>query len=322
MGASPRFSPRYPDEETAREALLHIIHQAPQDVGQEGTRWKLETLLAANGWLNLHTLPGMSQLLHRLRIHWKRGRHHVHSPDPDYLPKLYTIRVNLLGPEIDWEQTVFLFQDEFTFYRRPSLSFAYEAAGKEQPLAELGWKRNSSWRIAATLNVWTGQVTYAQGRCFNIPHLVAFYQKVSETYPAAQIIKMAQDNWPVHFHPDVRAALQPQEWQWEFHLPANWPTGASSSALCLNLPIQIHSLPTYAPWTNPIEKLWRLLYQDVLHLHRFGDDWPALKLAVTDFLDQFATGSQELLRYVGLSNPAKLYHSLFPEEAGATGLRY
>jgi len=307
---------------TAREALLHTVHQAPQDVGQAGTRWKLETLLAANGWLNLHTLPGMSQLLHRLRIHWKRGRHHVHSPDADYVAKLHTIRVNLLTSGIDWEQTVFLFQDELTFYRRPSLSFAYAAAGKEQPLAELGWKSNSSWRIAATLNAWTGQVTYAQGKCFDIPHLVAFYQKVTKTYPAAQIIKMAQDNWPVHFHPDVRVVLQPQEWPWEFHLPANWPTEASPSAPRLNLPIQILSLPTYASWTNPIEKLWRLLYQDVLHLHRFGDDWPALKLAVTDFLDQFATGSEELLRYVGLSDPAKLYRSLFPEEAGMPGLRY
>ena len=156
--------------------MLHIVHQAPQDVGQGGTRWKLETLLAANAWLNLHTLPGMSQLLHSLRIHWKRSRHHVHSPDSDYVAKLHTIRVNLLAPETDWRQAAFLFQDELTFYRRPSSFFAYEAAGKRQPLAELGWRSNSSWRIAATLNAWTGQVTYAQGKCFDIPHLVAFYQ--------------------------------------------------------------------------------------------------------------------------------------------------
>jgi hypothetical protein len=322
VGASPHFPPRYPNEETAREALLHIIHQAPQDAGQVGTRWKLETLLAANRWLNLDTLPGMSQLLHRLRIHWKRGRHHVRSPDPDYVPKLHTIRVNLLTPDIDWEETVFLFQDELTFYRRPSLFWTYAAAGKEQPLAELGWKRNSSWRIAATLNAWTGQVIFAQGRCFDIPHLLAFYQQVTETYATAQIIKIAQDNWPVHFHPDVRVALQPQEWQWKFHLPSNWPTQASPSAPRLNLPIHILSLPTYASWANPIEKLWRLLYQDLLHLHRFGDDWSALKLAVTGFLAQFATRSQELLRYVGLSDPAKLYRSLFPEPVGTTGLRY
>lgn len=315
MGAGPLFSPRHTEPEAAQEALQHTIHQAPQELGQEGTRWKLRTLLATSDWLNLHTLPGMSQLLHRLRVHWKRGRHHVHSPDSDYRAKLLTVRVHLLAPGIDWEQTVFVFEDEFTFYRHPSLSFAYEVAGKEQPLAELGWKRNYAWRIAATLNVWTGQVTYAQGQCFDIPHLVAFYQQVSQTYSAAQIM-MVQDNWPVHFHPDVRAALQPQEWRWNLHLPAHWPAQAGPGALHLHLPIQILPLPTYASWTNPIEKLWRLLYQEVLHLHRFADDWLALKRAVTDFLDQFAAGSQELLRYVGLSDPSKLYRSLFPEDAG------
>lgn len=301
--------------------MLHTLHQAPQALGQKGTRWTLQTFLAANDWLTLHTLPGMSQLLRCLRIHWKCARLHVHSPDPDYVAKLHTIRISVLPLGIDWEQEVFLFQDELTFYRHPSLCFAYEAAGRVQPLAELGWKGNYCWRIAATLNAWTGQVTYAQGKCFDIPHLVAFYQKVAETYQTARVIKMAQDNWPVHFHLDVLAALQLQEWHWPLYVPANWPTQASPGARRLNLPIQIFPLPTYASWTNPAEKLWRLTKQEVLHLHRFGDDWPGLKRAVTDFLDQFATGSTDLLRYVGLRDPTKLYRSLFPEEVVMPRLR-
>jgi transposase len=66
------------------------------------------------------------------------------------------------------------------------------------------------------------------------------------------------------------------------------------------LPIQLICLPTYASWLNPIEKLWRWLKQDVLHLHCLSQDWPALKQAVATFLDGFATGSDSLLRYVGL----------------------
>jgi hypothetical protein len=38
-----------------------------------------------------------------------------------------------------------------------------------------------------------------------------------------------------------------------------------------------------------------------LHLHRLADDLKALRLLVTEFLQQFAAGSSELLRYVGLS---------------------
>jgi hypothetical protein len=67
-----------------------------------------------------------------------------------------------------------------------------------------------------------------------------------------------------------------------------------------NLPIQLLFLPTYASWLNPIEKLWRWLRQQVIHLHGFSDDWPALKARVADFLNQFRNGSTELLRYVGL----------------------
>jgi hypothetical protein len=58
-------------------------------------------------------------------------------------------------------------------------------------------------------------------------------------------------------------------------------------------------LPTYAPWLNRIEKLWRYLRQEVLHLHQ-EEDFGSLHAHVNTFLDQFAGGSQHLLWYVGL----------------------
>ena len=67
-----------------------------------------------------------------------------------------------------------------------------------------------------------------------------------------------------------------------------------------DLGIHILWLPTYAPWTNPIEKLWRWLRQEVIHCHRRADHWEGLKAAVTGCLDAFADGSTDLLRYVGL----------------------
>jgi transposase len=68
------------------------------------------------------------------------------------------------------------------------------------------------------------------------------------------------------------------------------------------LPIQIVQLPTYASWYNPIEKLWRWLKQDLIHLHRYASDLDQLRTHIRTFLDAFATGSQELLHYVGLSS--------------------
>ena len=62
-------------------------------------------------------------------------------------------------------------------------------------------------------------------------------------------------------------------------------------------------LPTYASWLNPIEKLWRKLKQELVHLHRLADKLPELRAQIDRFLDQFANGSLDLLRYVGLFVP-------------------
>ena len=72
-------------------------------------------------------------------------------------------------------------------------------------------------------------------------------------------------------------------------------------------------LPTYAPWLNPIEKLWRWLKETIIKMHRLASDWPALHQRVNDFLQQFVRGSRTLLRYVGLLGEGQLAQALhFP----------
>ena len=266
----------------------------------------------ACSWLRLRSLPGLYRLLRRLQIHRKRGRAHLHSPDSHYLGKLRAIWLWIRAVRLDPEQLVLLFGDEMTFYRQPSLSYDYERAGHDQPQAELGHRTNTAWRLGAVLNAWTGQVTYAGHSHFTRKLLVDFLEQIADTYPKAQTIYLVWDNWPVHFHPDVLAALQPQTLPWPLHRPGNWPTQPRGNARRLNLPIQLLQLPTYAPWTNPIEKLWLLLKKDVLHLHRFADDWQGLKQRVHQELDKYTRPSPDLLRFVGLEDPLRLYHAHFP----------
>jgi hypothetical protein len=59
-------------------------------------------------------------------------------------------------------------------------------------------------------------------------------------------------------------------------------------------------------YEEPVEKLWRWVRQDVLKMHRWVEDWPQVKQRVRNFLDQFAHGSHDLLRYVGLVGKGKL----------------
>ena len=105
-------------------------------------------------------------------------------------------------------------------------------------------------------------------------------------HPEARRIYVVQDNWSIHSHVDVQTALA--------DLPQIEPVW----------------LPTYAPWLNPIEKLWRWLREQVLTLHRLAGDWQALRERVNAFLSQFAEAADELLHYVGLLGEGKLAQAL------------
>jgi putative transposase len=124
--------------------------------------------------------------------------------------------------------------------------------------------------------VLTGRLFTWQRVRFDRYTLIRFYNALQAAYPDADEIFLVQDNWPVHHHPDIQV----------------WVKDSN---------ITILFLPTYAPWTNPIEHVWLRLRQDVLHLHSYADDWQAIQHAVQRWLDQYAHGSQHLLQAVGLS---------------------
>jgi len=189
------------------------------------------------------------------------------------------------------------------------VSYAYCQRGDDQqPTTDRSHHSNTITRIAAALDHRTGQVVYHRVARMSIDQLVKFYKMICDTYPMARRIYMVQDNWPVHVHPDVLAALEPQESRYLGQVPKNWPTQPSLEAQrrwshwCL--PIQLIPLPTYASWLNPIEKLWRWMRQEIIHHHRLAHDLVGFRREIDQFLDRFAGPSPELLRYVGLGLPS------------------
>lgn len=290
--------------------MLNLVRREPCLFGHEQSRWTLRTLLSScneQGLIpkaQLHSLPGLYQLLTRLDISYKRARSHVYSPDPHYLDKQAEIEHLIQVAACSGGNIVVVYMDQVTTYRQPTLAQAYEQKGHCQPLAHRSYRSDTLTRIVASLEHVTGQVVYLRASRVGVSQLVEFYQKLRHAYPDAECIYVVQDNWPVHVHPDLLVALQPQTTQWLRVTPPNWPLIPSAAAVRkwgqLQLPIQAVPLPTYASWLNPIEKLWRFLKQEVLHLHRLADDLPLLRAAIDRFLDKFAFGSEQLLRYVGL----------------------
>ncbi len=297
-GASPLFPPQQPDAASAQTAILHVLRRDPHQLGYDQSRWTLASLTQSCSWLRLTTAGGLCQLLDRLGISYKRGRDYVHSPDAHYQDKLALIEQWRQKAQADPERYVLLYLDEFTYYRQPTVSRDYELKGHPQPLARRSHQRNSWFRVVAALNSLTGQVSYRQRSKIDVVVLGEFFAALRADYPRTEVVGVVVDNWPVHFHPDVLAYLQPQHFPWPPYVPAHWT--ASRRPKHTGLAIELLCLPTYASWCNPIEKLWRWLQQQKLHLHRLSEDWPALKQQVAAFLDRFQLGSPELLRYTGL----------------------
>ena len=289
---------------TAKETLLRVVRRDPRTLGVNRSRWRLADLLAQCPEWQVGTPAGMWGLLDRLGISYQRARDYIHSPDPDYLAKMTAIETVLAAVRASSGGLVALYLDELTYYRHPSVAPAYAARGAEQPRAQRSVRAATPTRVVATLDQHDGRVVAWQGSKVGIVPLVNFYRQVREAYPAAERLYLVVDNWPVHYHPDVLVALEPQEATWPRRLSPSWPTDPTATAQAKwgswQLPIQLLSLPTYASWENPIEKLWRWAKQEVLHLHPFADRLDELRRQMKAFLEQFAHGSQALLRYVGL----------------------
>lgn len=253
-----------------------------------------------NRW-QVTSASGVCRLLQRLGVSYKRARAYVHSPDQDYAAKRSLIELARLRAQYAPEQYRLLYLDEMSYFRQPTLARDYESVGHRQPLAYQSYRSNTRQRVLGALDAHTGQVHFQQARRITLAALNRFYRDLCAAYPAAEVLYVVLDNWPVHFHPQVLAHLVPQSWPFAWVVPGNW-FAASARAVPPQerLPIQLLPLPTYASWLNPIEKLWRWLRQDLLHLHRQRDDWQALKQRVVGFLDGFTNGSARLLRYVGL----------------------
>ena len=305
-GRKPAYFPKYQNKQEAKEAILHTVRRDPGMFDRYKSRWDLGLISQVCDWLAVKNPSGLSQLLKRLKISYKRGRSYVHSSDPNYQQKMDLITQCLLKAWYAPEKYALVYQDEFTIYRQPTVARDYEQMGEFQPLARRSHKSDTEFRGIGALNSITGQVTYQQAYKANVRQLTMFYDAIAADYPQADTIYMVQDNWPVHYHPDLLIHLQPQDFQFPYNVPPNWPDEPSPKAKRdaekrkARLPIRILQLPTYASWANPIEKLWRWVRQTVLHLHRLSDEWQALKQSVLDFIHSFRRGSNELLRYVGL----------------------
>lgn len=294
----------HPEPEAAAHELEHTVRRDPRQCGLDQTRWTLDALRRHVCWLRDASLSGVARIMERLGLTWQRARSHIHSPDPNYPAKLRDVAHVVAEAHAHPTQIAAVYLDEVTVTRQPTLSHGYGRAGADQVRAERSLAADCDLRIVGSLDVVTGRVVTRRAKAMTLAVLAGFFQDLRAAYPHAERIYVIVDNWPVHFHPDVLVALEPQTTPWPFPRPRTWPDTPSPQAVRraggVRLPIQLVPLPTYASWCNPIEKLWRWMRQQVTHMHRWADNLDALRQQLDAFFATFAAGSPKLLQYVGL----------------------
>jgi transposase len=263
---------------------LHSLPPAPEDgSGPPASRWSLQRLRRACAFLQAYSLSGVSQYVQGCGIQWRQGRPQDWSPDPLYSQKEAEVLAALHAVSEHPLEVVALFLDEMSYTRWPQPGRNWCAkAPAPRPLAERKGSRYQRYRVVVARDAWTGRVSFRQDSHIGGEVLSRFLRQLEQAYLQAQRLYLIWDNWPVHSCQIVQETLM--------QLPR----------------LVVVNLPTYSPWLNPIEKLWRWFRQDVDYLHPLADDWNALRERVGAFFAQFAQGSQELLRYVGLRGTGKL----------------
>ena len=209
------------------------------------SRWTLQWLSQLCPYVLCLSESGVWRRLKKWGMSFRRTRPHITSPDPAYREKVAWLgRVKEAAAR---GELVLLYGDEHTFYRQPLAGQMWHSqgrGGKKQPRCVRHTASDTKRRTVAALNAMSGQVTWHGCSKSRIPELRRFLHKLRQSYPEQRIV-LVWDNWPVHLHEKVLECAFEQQ-------------------------IELVWLPTYAPWLNPIEKLWRWLRQDVLKLHRLA----------------------------------------------------
>jgi transposase len=228
---------------------------------------------------HIKTDSGASRFLRGCSVAWKAARAHLISPDLEYPAKCEAIRIALGRARGEPQKVRLLFCDETTFYRRPALGRTWSrrgSGGRRQPTFAQAPGSNHKRRIIAALDAEDGRLTALTRSSLPVPVLVRFLRLLRKEYgPDVELI-LVWDNWPPHHHEDVKAAAA-------------------------ELNIRLLYTPTYAPRTNPIEKVWKLLKDNTLRLHRLSSAWGELTRLVDLYLQPLNRPNAPLLKYVGLS---------------------
>ena len=228
---------------TADERLECLLEEdSPTEHGWLRSRWscKLICLQLLRERLASASRETLRRALHRLGFRWRRPR--PVAPEKDSEEQIEQKRARLEDVLQMTEEAGSFFQDETKLETNPKVGFCWMRKGKQKPLRTPG-TNHKVW-ISGALNFATGRFHWVLGERRNDQLFIRLLDHLRKTYRRHKQLHLAVDNDSSHISKRVRKYVE--------------DSGGR---------VNLHSLPSWSPESNPVELVWWSLHEAVSRNH-------------------------------------------------------
>jgi putative transposase len=232
-----------------------VTLRGPTEFGLVRSRWSCATvaLLLRERWDVSVSRETVRRWLRGEGLVWRRPRPVLGPQDPGRAAKLRKLRAllrSLPPPEVA------VFQDEVDIDTNPKIGSMWMRKGQQAEVVTPG--NNVKRYLAGSLNWRTGELILTEsepGQGRNATLFVAHLDELRTRLRRYRVIHVICDNARAHDCQEVREYLG----RWGHR-------------------VKVHYLPKYAPETNPIERVWWHLHEEITRNHRCGNIEELLEL--------------------------------------------
>jgi transposase len=258
-----------------RKRLLEVVRRRPRSLTLEYSMWTLQRLadfMAEDAGIRVST-ETIQRALAREDIVFSRPQHTISSPDLEYQVRKKTIEEarDQLKPG-----DVFYYADEFNVRRLPTLCAMWSPKGQQVMIPTPGQPKVHYG--LGVVNYHTGETVVMIRRRKRRLEVAELLQALVGKHPTGTIY-VAWDNASTHQDYEIEEAVR----------------SAAGRLILLYL-------PTYSPWLNPIEMLWRHFRREVTHCEIF-ETVKLLIEASYNFFNRYNQNPMDVLSVIG-AHPA------------------
>lgn len=221
-----------------------LTQRTPRDFGFLRSRWTCALVVVLLGrWYQLVvSRETVRRWLHQGDLVWRRPRPVVHRPDPLRQAKLRALR--RLLTDLPADETA-VFEDEVDVNLNPKIGSMWMRRGQQAEVETPG--DNEKRYLAGSMNWRTGSVLTTEGTKRDGALFVRHLEDLRHRLRRYRVIHVICDN--ARFHQAARCKR------------------VQAYLACWGHRLVLHYLPSYAPETNPIERVWWHLHDEITRNH-------------------------------------------------------